>query len=195
MPQKYKVFLDDRFILFTDKAELTLPHLNYFEPKNFKLLDRVLGNSAQIVSNNPDLTFRQFFSQFESIEAAGGLVENEDKQLFIFRNGKWDLPKGKLELDESIEVGAIREIQEECGLNGDFSLVRKLPTTFHTYHLYGKDWIKTTYWFLFDYSGDNTVQPQTEEGISKVVWLEKSQLKEVYENTYPNILEVLNENF
>ena len=51
------------------------------------------------------------------IEAAGGLVINrKGEYLFIYRNDKWDLPKGKLEKGERKRQGAVREVEEECGI-------------------------------------------------------------------------------
>ena len=69
------------------------------------------------------------------VEAAGGLVFNKDGGiLMIFRNGKWDLPKGKLEIGESVEECAIREVQEECGVSG-LIIENKIKDTYHTYIL------------------------------------------------------------
>src|SRR5215204_4522110 len=52
-----------------------------------------------------------FTKKFTLIKAAGGLVVNDDRHLLlIFRRGKWDLPKGKLDPGESLETCALREV-------------------------------------------------------------------------------------
>jgi 8-oxo-dGTP pyrophosphatase MutT (NUDIX family) len=100
------------------------------------------------------------------VEAAGGLVKNGDGEyLMIFRNGKWDLPKGKREAGESMEQTAVREVMEECGLNG-LALQDLLLTTYHTYTWQGVDVLKKTCWYTMTCSGKRcNLQPQAEEGI------------------------------
>jgi 8-oxo-dGTP pyrophosphatase MutT (NUDIX family) len=192
MTQKYKVFLDERFVLFTSEREPELPIIPYFEPKDFDALTTQISKNAQIICDNPFLALKGFFSKFEFIEAAGGLVQSAEKWLFIFRNGKWDLPKGKLEKMESPVEGAEREIREECGLEGFFEIKSTLPPTYHCYFLYGKNWLKKTHWFHFSYSGSKSTKPQKEEGIERVEWLNESELSQVRINTYGNIADLVN---
>ena len=52
----------------------------------------------------------------------GGLIEKDNKYLLIQEakgdvRGKWSLPAGHLDPNETIFDSAKREIQEECGLN------------------------------------------------------------------------------
>ena len=132
----------------------------------------------------------QFKKDYTMIEAAGGAVVNDENQiLLIFRKGKWDLPKGKLEVNEPIELCADREVKEETGLI-EIELRRKLITTYHTYTEKGKSILKETHWFLFDAPGKQDVEPQTEEEIFKVEWVSKDELKD-YDNTYQLIRDVL----
>ena len=101
-----------------------------------------INNETNIVTEN----WIDFCSKYKVIEAAGGLVFNEkNKILMIFRNGKWDLPKGKIELGESIEDAAIREVEEECGID-NLKIDNKLINTYHTYNLNGFNILKKT-WF------------------------------------------------
>lgn len=135
------------------------------------------------------LTF--FSSMFKIIEAAGGLVQNnEGKWLFIFRNGKWDLPKGKIEKGEKIRTAAIREVEEECGIS-KLWIVKELPSTYHTYFMEEKQVLKRTYWFEMTCADTSALVPQVEEGITDVQWLAKSEFKKVKTNTYESILDVL----
>ncbi len=135
------------------------------------------------------LTF--FSAMFKIIEAAGGLVQNEEgKWLFIFRNGKWDLPKGKIEKGEKVKTAAIREVEEECGIS-KLQIVKELSSTYHTYFMEEKQVLKRTYWFEMTCADTSALVPQVEEGITDVQWLAKSEFKKVKTNTYESILDVL----
>jgi len=137
--------------------------------------------------------WKLFQSQYRIIEAAGGLVKNKKgKYLFIFRNGKWDLPKGKREKGETIKKCAKREVEEECGIKG-LKIVRQLPTTYHIYSLEEKQVLKPTHWFEMECDDASVLIPQTEEGITEVRWFTKTDLKIVKRNTYPLIKDVISE--
>ncbi len=140
---------------------------------------------------NEKLLLANFSLSFKVIEAAGGLVKNKKSEyLFIFRNGKWDLPKGKIEKKEGIKEAAMREVEEECGI-GKLKIVKELESTYHTYELEGKSILKRTYWFEMICEDESKLVPQTEEGITEVKWLSKNDLKQVFDNTYESIREVL----
>ena len=125
------------------------------------------------------------------IEAAGGLVFNKDGDiLMIFRNGKWDLPKGKLEIGESVEECAIREVEEECSIYG-LDITEKLLETYHTYNMDGEEVLKKTYWYKMNTDFNGELMPQIEEGITKVSWVEKDHIAEKMRNSYSNISDVL----
>ncbi len=132
-----------------------------------------------------------FFDRHERITAGGGVVlDDRNRVLFIFRRGKWDLPKGKAEQGESMETCAIREIKEETGLQ-ELELQRFLLTTYHTYEQDGQPILKDTHWFLFRAPGGQPVQPQTEEDILEIRWVEPDEMDDYTRNTYRLIIEVL----
>ena len=123
--------------------------------------------------------------------AAGGLLTNpEGAILWIFRRGFWDLPKGKVEVGESIESAAVREVEEECGISD----IKRGKLVLKTYHIYKgkKKWIlKTTYWYEM-VAPKQDVKPQVEEGITKVIWYSKHASKKVdLKNTYRSLTEAL----
>ena len=125
------------------------------------------------------------------VEAAGGLVFNKDEDiLMIFRNGKWDLPKGKLEEGENKKQCAIREVEEECGIHG-LDIIDKLLETYHTYNLKGEKILKRIYWYKMNADFDGVLVPQIEEGITKVSWISKDKISEKLKNSYGNISDVL----
>lgn len=125
------------------------------------------------------------------IKAAGGLVKNEaGEYLFIFRNGKWDLPKGKIEKGESIKEAAVREVEEECGITVS-KLGKEICKTYHVYTLKGEVVLKKTYWFKMKCAGSEKLKPQKEEGITDVRWFKKGHVEAIEKNTFPSIMDVL----
>ena len=141
------------------------------------------------LSAEPKRLFKGFQRYFKLIEAAGGIVEKKERVLFIFRLGKWDLPKGKVEKGETIETAAQREVEEECGIKT--KLKKKIGETWHTYQFKGKDVLKCTHWFRMKNQDDSKIKPQTEEDIQKVCWIKKSKVKgKALKNTYKSILEI-----
>jgi len=140
---------------------------------------------------DPEVLLGWFKSLFKIVEAAGGLVKNAGgAYLFILRNGKWDLPKGKIEKGESQELAAVREVEEECGIRG-LSIIKALDPTFHTYVMDEKKILKPTYWFEMSCSDASDLVPQAEEGITDVKWISPENLAAVRANTYESILDVI----
>ena len=87
--------------------------------------------------------------------------------LWIFRNGCWDLPKGKLEPAEDFKTAALREVQEECGLDNQLKISKLLHVSFHTYIQNSKSILKRTHWYKMNYK---IVKTPIEEGIEKAQW-------------------------
>lgn len=138
-----------------------------------------------------DTMFEDLKKHFKYIEAAGGLIEQNKKYLFIYRLGKWDLPKGKIDKGEKPKQAAIRECEEECAITG-LEIIEKLPSTYHIYPYKGSYALKTTYWFLMHTTHTGKLIPQTEENIEKAEWLDETTIKkEVIKNTYPSVLDLI----
>ena len=111
---------------------------------------------------------------------------NKNEVLFIFRNKKWDLPKGGIEKGEEIEDTAIREVEEETAVKG-LKIIRKLPKTYHIFKRNGRYKLKITHWFEMTSTFSGELIPQAEEGIEKVAWLNPEQIQEALKNSYENI--------
>lgn len=129
------------------------------------------------------------------IKAGGGLVRNgEGELLLIFRRGKWDLPKGKLDEGETIEACALREVEEETGVK-HLALGELISVTWHEYFdkWVGEEVIKETHWFKMDVAGVPALVPQTEEDITAIEWTKKSDLPKRMEQSYITIIDVLEE--
>ena len=143
---------------------------------------------------NTEVAWQLFISFCTLSEAAGGLVKNEkDEYLIIFRKGKYALPKGKMEYDESPEQCAIREVEEECGVK-DLQIEGTLDKSFHTYRLKEKRYLKKTHWFSMRTSSQ-PLNPQSEEEIEKAEWMNADQIRAVaLRNTYASIEALLIKN-
>lgn len=197
----YKVFFKDRAIFLGDKAEsMNFPCMVYLwtEGDNLEAIvsdfdqDENKG-SLFFAASDVEALFSEFKNQFKYIEAAGGLVFNQENEILaIYRLGKWDLPKGKVENGETINEAAIREVEEECGIS-NLKLLDELKSTYHTYWMNNKWVLKRSYWYKMCYSGNEKLVPQTEEDIVDVRWIPINKLAEFKASTYASILEVINE--
>ncbi|MFZ1752061.1 MAG: NUDIX domain-containing protein [Saprospiraceae bacterium] len=132
-----------------------------------------------------------FKSHFTEIEAGGGLVVNEKNEyLFIYRRGSWDLPKGKIEINETKREATLREITEETGIK-KMTIIKKLWVTRHTYRSnVGKRIIKKSHWFLIEAKKQH-LTPQVTEDIERADWMTLERFFSKKRQVYPNILEVL----
>jgi len=152
-----------------------------------------IDNKASIFDVKSEKELLKKFADHQFIEAAGGIVQRENKFLFIKRNGFWDIPKGKLEKGESPEQGAVREIEEECGLIQPI-IKRHLVDTWHTYEHKGKMVLKKTYWYwLAEGEKKMHLVPQIEEGITELGYFEKGKFELIKENTFLSIIVVMEE--
>jgi 8-oxo-dGTP pyrophosphatase MutT (NUDIX family) len=133
---------------------------------------------------------RSFSKHFKIVKAAGGVIRNETNEiLFIFRKGKWDLPKGKMDDNESPKQCAVREVKEETGLS-KVNAGGYICTTFHVYTEFGKKILKETEWFSMQASSKEILTPQLEEGIEKIEWV-NNEVNIKLKNSYPLINDVL----
>jgi len=132
-----------------------------------------------------------FQKKFSLIKAAGGLVKNEEnKILMIFRRGKWDLPKGKLDRNEKIEECALREVEEETGLR-NVKLISPLTITYHTYHEGTKHILKESHWFTMSVTGEQKLIPQVEEDIFEIKWIEQNDIHLYLLKSFPLISDIM----
>lgn len=197
----YKVFVNNKAIFLIENIknfDLSRSDtiLEYRAKEDFiKIVESFSKNSKSenlyLFSNDFKTLKKDFFSAFKIIDAAGGIVRNNNNEiLFIFRRGKWDLPKGKVEDNETIEEAAIREVEEETGLKS-INIIRVLPNTFHMYILNNQWVIKKTYWFEMTCKSEQNLIPQTIEEITEVKWFKNDELDEVLANTYSSIRELI----
>ncbi|AUP80439.1 NUDIX hydrolase [Flavivirga eckloniae] len=188
----YKVFVGDKPIILTTKVEQEIDFKNYLLDtvnigKVIKELNTTSLKEVRLIHKNEEKLLKKFLKKLPNVIAGGGKVYNEKKDiLFIYRNDKWDLPKGKVEGNETIERTAIREVSEETGVGG-LEITKPLETTYHIFKRNGRHKIKITYWFEMKTSFNGNLYAQEEEGITKVEWLNPNQAKKALENSYANI--------
>lgn len=140
--------------------------------------------------NLPELK-EHFFEQFKIIKAGGGVVRNEKGEtLLIFRRGKWDLPKGKLDNNESIEDCAVREVKEETGLS-EVELIKPIAITYHTYVEKGTRMMKESHWFEMISNSNQKLIPQTEEDILETKWVSDEKLPEYRKKMFATVADLL----
>lgn len=160
--------------------------LKYMKSSRLKKLDSIT------VTVNDHKSVKHFVkSKFKIIKAAGGLVRKDDKVLLIHRLEKWDLPKGKLDKNESTADGALREVEEEC--NVKVALGEKICSTWHTYSRNGKRILKKTTWYAMDCLDDSEMAPQLEEDIDAVQWMNPREIRHCMYDSYPSIRHVFHE--
>ncbi|MFK8044171.1 MAG: NUDIX hydrolase [Crocinitomicaceae bacterium] len=190
--QIYKVFVDNRPVFFEINAASTDEFLTVKEIKKGLKDFRESDYTELYIEVESETVFEAVFEDHKFIEAAGGLVQMNQNYLFIKRNNKWDIPKGKLEKGESSEDAAVREIMEECGIINPPVIKRHLANTWHVYFQKEKKFLKKTYWYLLTAANKNTdFTPQAEEDITEVKYFPKKAFDTIRKNTYNSIKDVL----
>lgn len=188
----YKVFVNDKPLFLTNEVQKETDFkLFLLESVDIKkLIIKIFQNKIQkAFLYHPDekLIMKTLRAKLPVEKAGGGLVYNANGDvLFIFRNGKWDLAKGGMEKNETIEETAIREVEEETGVNG-LVITDKLQKTYHIFKRNGRYKLKITQWFEMRTQFEGTPQGQAEEGIDKVEWVQPDNIKKLLENSYENI--------
>ncbi len=202
----YKIFINEYPLVITDNEQ------DFFEGGNYRMVDdtpeaiataiETLEKSVKlsapfglmVMCEDANRTFAAFSKPYEKITAAGGLVYNEKAELLlILRQGKWDLPKGKVDEGETIPEAAVREVQEECSIDR-IQLGPLLTQTFHTYILDNRKVLKTTHWYRMLAKDYRRMSPQLEENITELKWFNPEELDLQSLDTYNSIRELLREN-
>jgi 8-oxo-dGTP pyrophosphatase MutT (NUDIX family) len=197
MAQKYELFVRNHGLIISktteekieksidlDSIQEWIDNLHHFDNQDYE-------NFWHLKTEDVEGALNSILNRFKNIFAAGGIVQSvDDEIIMIYRLGKWDLPKGKIEPGEGVEIAAKREIEEEVGVSR-LETISPLDNTYHFY-FFKNQWIaKTTYWFHFLSKEKNELIPQTEEDIDKAVWMKKVEVEEAMHNTYPTIKKLI----
>ncbi len=195
----YTIFTNGKPIFLTDSL---ISRENYLT-KNFQdvtieeIIFRLQNENISgvyLYHESLDFLWTSFKNTFKVEDAAGGLVYNILKEiLFIYRYDTWDLPKGRVEKGESIEEAAVREVQEECGVD-HLEIKKQLQETYHLFYRDNTCILKRTYWYLMYTEFNGLLVPQVEEFIEKAAFLNEIQTHEAMQNTFDNIQQLIQKN-
>jgi 8-oxo-dGTP pyrophosphatase MutT (NUDIX family) len=199
-----KIYFDDKPVYLCNEIDETLNEILHHPDAVF--MDEISGPAIKSLLHeihkeefhagvlwHTDLQAlkKAFFKHFKVIEASGGIVQNEKKELlFIYRLDKWDLPKGKLEKGEDLAECAVREVEEETGVT-NLTIKKKVGETYHTYNAFGKHFLKISHWYHLTSRNKQVLVPQTEEQITQIKWVNPEAMQEQMGNTYPSIRDII----
>ena len=187
-----QIFYKEKPIIISDKKSdlknsLTIDPELLENLDLLKLLTKKKINSIGVFSNEFEIIINLIKKKFPEIIAAGGkVINNKSEILFIYRNKKWDLPKGKAEKNENISQTALREVEEETGIK-NLSIIKPLDKTYHIFKRGKTNYLKTTYWFEMKSDYNGKFKPQKKEGITRVEWIGVENLSSILPKSYANI--------
>lgn len=203
MASDIKIYMGERAIVLTDKGKKSLQKGDGFSYKLeetegllplIAFFERTPEMAILDIICNPRKAITQLKNSYRYVKAAGGLViNNDDKLLMMYRRGKWDLPKGKVEPGEKIKKAALREVTEECGISEGLTAKSELCETWHTYQEKGNKVLKRTTWYRMKYEGSEQPIPETGEDIEQVCWVSRDEIKPLIAGSYASIRPVLKE--
>ena len=191
----YKVFIKDVAILVTTDRD-SYPDYQQFSLKKIDFTNLIqeieTGHLSKVLlyAKSERKLLKRLHKKLPLVKAAGGMaINSRNEYLFIHRNGKWDLPKGKKERLESMKMAAIREVEEETGVK-NLKITHQLGRTYHVYNWNAKLKLKLTKWYIMETDYDGKLKPQKKEGIDKAVWLTKKKAILALQSSYANIKEL-----
>ena len=156
-----------------------------------QVLKETKARKIYLMGDDPATLLKTFKSKLPVVQAGGGLVRNQSgKMLFIFRKGKWDLPKGKIDKGETLEKGAKREVKEETGVK-KLELNGLAGVTYHIFKRNDKYQLKETHWFHMTTTYTGKLKPELQEDITEAKWKGPKKPERALENSYGNIKHLL----
>ena len=188
----YKVFVNDIPLILSTKKDfgenyVSLPIKKVRIKRIIKKISKGELLYVNLYHEKEEKLLKHLFKKLRVVTAAGGMVFNDkDEILFIYRKKRWDLPKGKTEKNETIEASAIREVEEETGVEG-LKVTKFLQKTYHIFKRKGRFRLKVTYWYEMRTSYEGELRPETKEGIEKAKWKNLKKSQKALQKSYANI--------
>ncbi|MBI6119968.1 NUDIX hydrolase [Salegentibacter maritimus] len=188
----YKVFVNDIPLILSTKKDfgenyVSLPIKKVRIKRIIKKISKGELLYVNLYHEKEEKLLKHLFKKLRVVTAAGGMVFNDkDEILFIYRKKRWDLPKGKTEKNETIEASAIREVEEETGVEG-LKVTKFLQKTYHIFKRKGRFRLKVTYWYEMRTSYEGDLRPETKEGIEKAKWKNLKKSQKALQKSYANI--------
>ena len=188
----YKIFVNNKPLFLTNiikkETDFRIFLLESVDIK--KLISDIYNDKIQkayLYDQDLELIINKLKSKLPIEKAGGGLVYNDKNEvLFIFRNGKWDLPKGGIEKNEKLKETAIREVEEETGID-NLEIIEKLEKTYHIFKRNGRYKLKITSWYKMKTISKKIPKPQENEGIECAKWIRQEDIPKLLNNSYENI--------
>ncbi|MDQ3100256.1 MAG: NUDIX domain-containing protein [Bacteroidota bacterium] len=201
MERSYEVYIEGRLLVIADAPpDAVIPAGMQVMPIDSEhRLDEALERLEQpgnarglwLHPKGIGILWDLFSKRYKFVQAAGGAVQDERGRLLVIKRlGKWDLPKGKVNEGEGIPEAALREVEEECGID-ELKIIEPLAVTWHTYERKGKQHLKRTDWFLMEGSSKKQLTPETEEDIEEVRWMTREEVTIMKSQTYPSLVKVV----
>lgn len=196
----YKVFVNDVPLILSTKKDFGENYVSLpIKKVRIKRIIRKINKGELLHVNlyheKEEKLLKHLFKKLRVVTAAGGMVLNDkDEILFIYRKKRWDLPKGKTEKNESIEASAIREVEEETGVEG-LEVTKFLEKTYHIFKRKGRYRLKVTHWYEMRTSYDGELRPETKEGIEKAKWKDLKKSQKALRKSYANIKLLFSEKY
>lgn len=194
-----KVYFGERYLLLANPDEISTTssfcstHKLSSKESLQSYINEFMSNNdtnGLILSSDVNSLWNTFCQLFKNIDAAGGLIENSFHEVLVIdRRGYIDLPKGKKEADETDEANALREVEEETGIQ-NVRISSHLINTYHTYPLNGELVLKCTHWYKMEVAGRPALTPQTEEDIIQAQWVNKESIHSLASKTYASLKDV-----
>lgn len=189
-----EVYYTDRRIYLIDELQNVKPFVfeNSDEFRNFifDFLKKSSKTEVFVYHSDINYLFLNFKSFFKFIIAAGGLVINPLHEVLAIKvDNVWQLPKGHVEVGETVSEAAIREVSEETSIT-DLTIVEQLPSTFHIFVKNNNYYLKQTYWFKMITNQTKQPIPQTKERIQFAIWVPKNDIEFIKSKSYPNLAKI-----
>ena len=188
----YKVFVNDIPVILSTEKNIGDNYVSF--PIKTAKLKRIIKKITKgellyvnLYHENEEKLLKHLLKKLPVVTAAGGMVFNDNKEiLFIYRNKRWDLPKGKVEKGETLEESAVREVKEETGVK-DLEIKKFIRKTYHVFKRKNKYRLKETHWYEMHSSYTGELIPEENEGIKKVKWKNFAKSQKALTKSYANI--------
>lgn len=203
--QSYKLFYNETvlsIVKYEHYVQTDTISKNCFMYESISDLTKIVSlflqknQSIIIICKNPEdekTLWKDIKNYFLLERAAGGIVFKENSVLSIYRLKRWDFPKGHVEIGETDDQTAIREVMEETGID-ELSICKDLGYTYYVFPRNNQFILKETHWYQMQTTSNKILVAQAEEGIEKAAWIPTNNINTVIHNTYPSLVDLWKRN-
>ncbi|RLD44430.1 MAG: hypothetical protein DRI86_07570 [Bacteroidetes bacterium] len=196
----YKVFKDNWLFILADSNDI--PHIADAITiciTNAEDVIRIISGYDTTIDSDTIIVLYsnlgELITVFENnyllkVAAGGWVFNNIGDVMMIDRLNYWDIPKGHIEKNETLQICAIREVEEETGI-ANLSIVEELGISRHLFRYSegSPEILKVTHWFRMYSNYSGTFNPQISEGVEKVEWVSSDRINEYLYKSYRSLQE------